>query len=131
MGHRFRLESSKGWSHECLPLFHLHISFVGSFPFLWCGVPHHRQRVNTPAPPGSKWCGECMLHLPPFIAAISQGKQREMERGRSDSPRTPSGSKGVESEAVIPSRCLFDDYGLAHGTDDGLGNDGKHFRTPD
>src|SRR3972149_11617546 len=111
MWHRFRLESRKGWSHECLPLFHWHISFVGTFPFLWCGVPHHRQRVNTPAPPGSKWC--------------------EMERGRSDSPRTPSGSKGVESEAVIPSRCLFDDYGLAHGTDDGLGNDGKHFRTPD
>ena len=54
-----------------------------------------------------------------------------MERGRSDSPRTPSGPKGVESEAVIPSRCLFDGYGLAHGTDDGLGNDGKHFRTPD
>src|SRR3989304_9417252 len=101
MWHRVRLESRKGWSHECLPLFHLHISFVGSFPFLWCGVPHHRQRVNTPAPPGSKWCGECMLHLPPFIAAISQGKQREMERGRSDSPRTPLGPKGVESSAVM------------------------------
>src|SRR3989304_8537025 len=47
-----------------------------------------------------------MLHLPPFIAAMSQGRQREMERGRSDSPRTPSGSKGVGSEAVM-SHAVF------------------------
>ena len=41
------------------------------------------------------------------------------------------GLKASNRKRSFLLRCLFDGYGLAHGTDDGLGNDGKHFRTPD